>query len=293
MTETKTKPDSELLALVRAIKAKVDSGAQRELIATMIQDALEKQNGSARGRISRKGEYSLDGESGRFARPQLPAELQARADDIYIASKILRRDPRSLKMWNEFASEASALRKAMDTATSEEGLEWIPTGFSSELIRKVKLALKVAALSRRIVMPTNPFKLPIDGADAVAYLTAESTSDTATKITASTPGTNNVTFDAVKLACRVLVSTELEEDSVVAILPLLRDKIVQALAEAQENATINGDTDGTHMDSDVTAATDVRKAWDGYRKLALGSAKLDCSTFNITNLRAIIEADLL
>jgi HK97 family phage major capsid protein len=139
-------------------------------------------------------------------------------------------------------------------------------------------------------MPTNPFKLPIDGADAVAYLTAESTSDTATKITASTPGTNNVTFDAVKLACRVLVSTELEEDSVVAILPLLRDKIVQALAEAQENATINGDTDGTHMDSDVTAATDVRKAWDGYRKLALGAAKVDCSTFSITNLRAIRTA---
>ena len=290
MTEIKTKPDSELLTLVRAIKEKVDSGAQRELIDTMIQDALSQQKRSVRERVSRKGEYSLEAESERLARPQLPVELQARADDVYLASKLLRRDPRSLKMWSEFAREASALRKAMDTATSEEGLEWIPTGFSSELVRKVKLALKVAALSGRIAMPTNPFKLPIDGADAVAYLTAESTSDTATKITASTPGTNNVTFDAVKLACRVLVSTELEEDSVVAILPLLRDKIVQALAEAQENATINGDTAGTHMDSDVTASSDVRKAWDGYRKLALSAAKIDCSTFNITNLRAIRTA---
>jgi HK97 family phage major capsid protein len=290
MTDTKTKPDSELLTLVRAIKDKVDAGAQREVIETMIQDALQKQSGAGRERVARKGEFSLDDESGRFARPQLPAELQSRADDIYIASKILRRDPRSLKMWSEFAREASALRKAMDTATTEEGLEWIPTGFSRELVRKVKLALKVAALSGRIVMPTNPFKLPIDGADAVAYLTSESTTDSATKMTASTPGTNNVTFDAVKLACRVLVSTELEEDSVVAILPLLRDKIVQALAEAQENATINGDTDGTHMDSDVTAATDVRKAWDGYRRLALSAAEVDCSTFDIASLRAIRTA---
>jgi HK97 family phage major capsid protein len=77
---------------------------------------------------------------------------------------------------------------------------------------------------------------------------------------------------------------------VVAILPLLRDKIVNALAEAQENATINGDTAGTHQDSDVTASTDTRKAWDGYRKLALSAAKVDCATFNKTNLRAIRTA---
>ncbi|GAB4332464.1 MAG: hypothetical protein Kow0099_04230 [Candidatus Abyssubacteria bacterium] len=288
MNELKTKPDSELLTLVRAIKEKVDSGAQHDLIARMIQDALTKQKHALRERSSRKGEFSVENDS-QF-RTRLSPDLQNRADDIYLASAILRRDPRSLKMWSEFAQEASALRKAMDTATSEEGLEWIPTGFSSELIRKVKLALKIAALHGRIAMPTNPFKLPIDGADATAYLFAESTSDTATKITASTPGTKNVTFDAVKLACRVLVSTELEEDSVIAILPLLRDKIVQALAEAQENATINGDTAATHMDSDVTAATDVRKAWDGYRKLALASAKVDLSTVNVANLRAIRSA---
>lgn len=290
MTDVRTKPDRELLSLVHAIKEKVESGAQKEIISSMIQDALKQQRRSFGERISRKGEYSLDAETDPFARRRLPAELQRRADDIYLASKLLRRDPRSLKMWSDFAREASALRKAMDTATSEEGLEWIPTGFSAELIRKVKLALKVAALHQRIAMPTNPFKLPIDGADATAYLFGESTSDTATKITASTPGTNNVTFDAVKLACRVLASTEMEEDSVVAILPLLRDKIVRALAEAQENATINGDTDANHMDDDVTAATDVRKAWDGYRKLALSAAKVDCSTFDKASLRAIRTA---
>jgi HK97 family phage major capsid protein len=288
MKDITTGQDNELLSLVHAIKEKVDSGAQRELIAKMIQDALERQKGSLRERATRKGEYSID--SASLARTKLPAELQERADDIYLASKFLRRDPRSLKMWRVFASEASALRKAMDTATDAEGLDWVPTGFSGELIRKVKLQLKVAALHRRIAMPTNPFRLPIDGADATAYLFAESTSDTSSKITASTPGTGDVTFDAIKIACRVLVSTELEEDSVVAILPLLRDKIVQALAEAQENAAMNGDTDGTHMDSDVTSSADVRKAWDGYRKLALSAAKIDCGTFNKTNLRAIRTA---
>ncbi len=290
MTDVKTRPDTELLSLVREIKEKVDSGAQRELIGAMIQDALKQQKGAYRDHAARKGEYSMEAEAGRSPRPKLSAELQARADDIYLASKLLRRDPRTLKMWGDFSREASELRKAMDTATAGEGLEWIPTGFSADLIHKVKLGLKVAALHGRFAMPTNPFKLPIDGADAAAYLTAESTSDTAAKITASTPGTSNVTFDAVKLACRVLVSAELDEDSVVAILPLLRDKIVRARAEAQENATINGESSGTHMYDDVTASTDGRKAWSGYRKLALAAAKVDCSTFNITNLRAIRAA---
>jgi HK97 family phage major capsid protein len=284
---TDVRPDTELLSLVHAIKEKVDSGAQRDVIKTMIQDALRRQK---TGRVTRKGEYSMDSEAAGRMQSKLPADLQQRADDIYLASKFLRRDPRALKMWGEFHTEASALRKAMDTATSAEGSDWVPTGFSNELIRQVRLQLKVSALHRRIAMPTNPFKLPIDGADASAYLFAESTSDTATKITASTPGTSDVTFDAVKLACRVLTSTDLEEDSVVAILPLLRDKIVNALAEAQENATINGDTAGTHQDSDVTASTDTRKAWDGYRKLALSAAKVDCATFNKTNLRAIRTA---
>ena len=116
MNQIRTKPDSERLSLVHAIKEKVDSGAQRETIETMIQDALRKQKGSLRDRVSRKGEYSVDGEDTRFTRPRLPAELQACADDIYLASKFLRRDPRSLKMWREFSSEASALRKAMEVS---------------------------------------------------------------------------------------------------------------------------------------------------------------------------------
>ncbi len=47
----------------------------------------------------------------------------------------------------------------------------------------------------------------------------------------------------------------------------------QAFVDAEETAILNGDTDGTHQDSDVGASTtDARTAWDGLRKRGLANA---------------------
>lgn len=208
-------------------------------------------------------------------------------DFLYLASKALRTPVRELKLFGE----AKRRFKAMDTATATEGAEWVPTGFSSELVRKVNLLLKVAALFNRITMPTDNWTLPVEGGDATAYLANQATSDTANKFTASTPGTGNVAFGAKKLAVRVLTSKELEEDSIVAVLPYMQMKVVKALAEAQEECILNGDDSTTHQDSDIHAlgATDRRKAWKGLRKhaLALGTATVSLATFSADNLRSV------
>ncbi len=289
MTSQIDTPAPDLMRLLRDLKTKVEQGGDARTVRPLLDEAIAR--AATRGSTHRKGEFAAPSALPYdAATSELPADLQEQADGLYLASKLLRREPRSLKGWLPFERRASGLRKALDTATAGEGAEWVPTGFSQQLIEKVRQRLKVAALHRRISMPSNPFKLPVEGADAVAYLFAESTSDTATKITASTPGTTNVTFDAVKLAARVLVSTELEEDSIIAVMPYLLDTIVRALADAQEDAAINGDDSGTHQDSDVTSATDARKAWKGYRKLALAAATVDVSTFDVTTLRSIREA---
>lgn len=214
----------------------------------------------------------------------IPAEAQALGDGIYLTAGLLNRHPKTLRQWSKFEKIVTA---AMDTETSTEGLEWVPTEFSPALIQKVRLQLKVAALHGRFNMPTNPFKFPAEGADAVAYKQSQSTSDSATKFTASTPGTTDITFTAAKLAARVLASKEVEEDSIIAIIPYIQSKIATALAEAQENSTVNGDTSGTHQDADVTDAADARKCWNGYRKLAATAAKADLSTFTTATLRGL------
>ena len=286
MTSNIDTPAPDLMRLLRDLKSRAEHGADAQTMRPVVDQAIA--SAAAGVGSHRKGEFAAPS-SLPFdaATAPLPAVLQEQADGLYLASKLLRRDPRTLKGWLPFERRVSGLRKALDTATAGEGAEWVPTGFSQQLVEKVRQRLKVAALHRRISMPTNPFKLPVEGADAVAYLFAESTSDTGTKITASTPGTTNVTFNAVKLAARVLVSAELEEDSVIAVMPYLLDTIVRALADAQEDAAINGDDSGTHQDSDVTASTDARKAWKGYRKHALAGATVDVSTFDVVTLRSI------
>lgn len=255
----------------------------REELEALVEKEVEERF-SKKG-VGRKGEFDVS-DTGDADENRMPPELQHKADEILITSKLLQCDPRSLKSWPRFARQRA---KAMDTATSGEGAEWIPTTFSREMIEDIERELRVEALFRHITMPSNPYKFPAKGASAQVYLVGEAMSDTDIKVTASTPGTRNIVFTAVKLMGRVLCSEEMDEDGVVATVPWLREELVRALAKAREDAIINGDTTAEHQDADVTDANDSRKAFKGLRKyaLALGTATKDLSTFSTANLRVL------
>lgn len=196
----------------------------------------------------------------------------------------------------EIARSIPALRdewqhicRALDVDTSAEGTEWVPTGIGSSFHDKVRASGKIAPLFQRIDLPTNPWKWPIAAADATAYRVAEPTSDTESKPTASTPGTGAVTFDAEIFGVRTLWSKSLDADSAVAVQPFVTNRLVQAFVDGEEKAILDGDTDGTHMDSDAhsAGATDVRWAWDGLRKKAIAQTVVTATTISTANLAAI------
>lgn len=219
-------------------------------------------------------------------------ELRDFADDAYIAASILRKDPRQTKLWSQRQGLSSSLRKAMDAATSGEGSEWVPTQLSQNYIEKFRLQAKVAALFDDIPMPSNPFKLPYVGGLGASnfYLVGESTSDSPTASPASTMATGDQTLTAKKLKARTLWSEELDEDSILAVLPILRGEIVIAGVEAVEDCILNGDTTATHMDADVTDSKDRRKIWNGLRDQCPSGTKVSLATFNTTNLKSILTA---
>jgi HK97 family phage major capsid protein len=183
----------------------------------------------------------------------------------------------------------SELRKAMDTATAAEGQEWVPTGYSADMYDRVRLANKVGELFAEVKMPWPIYKLPIGGADATVYLQGEATSDTPTKIPASTPGTSGATLTAKKLAARVLFSEEFVEDSIVPVLDYVKNRIANGVSTGFEDAFLNGDADGTHQDSDTQAgaANLVAKAWDGLRKATASRNTNLTATPTITELRSL------
>lgn len=215
--------------------------------------------------------------------------LQKQSDELLIMRVLLAKadvpvDIRSTRYYQRLMK--SELGKAMAAATSGSGSDWVPTQFSADMIDLIRLQLKVAALFEKIDMPTDPYKLPLLTSDAQAYLVSEETADAGTNITASTPGTGGATLTAKKLAARSLFSAEVEEDSIIPILPMLRTNVARVIANAWEKAIIDGST--ATWDSGV-GSTDVRKAFDGLRYYATTvlAKTVDCSTFNEEKLRAV------
>lgn len=220
----------------------------------------------------------------------LNPELQEQHDNIFILSKALRKDPRSLKAWRPFVNRIGDFKKALDTAAAAGGGDWVPTGFSAQLYEFVRLQTKVAALFPQINMPTNPYVLPIGIGRGKSYKHAEQTADTGQdvipKLDASVSLTGKTTLTAVGHATMVLISKDTEEDAIVPMLPYLRSEIISTLAEGREDAIVNGDTAGSHEDTDVSAADDRRKLWLGLRAHANDqSYKSDLGEFTLTTIR--------
>ena len=277
----------EARKLIGQVRTKIKDKKNAQFISKQVETSIRKFMDQNRlQRPLRKTEFDISSTSLSSVKP----EALRKADDLYILSAILKCNPQDLELWKTYDSDMSELRKAMDTQTTGEGYEWIPTGFSRELIERVKLELKVAALFKRFTMPTPVYRFPAEGADAVAYKTPESLVDSSVKITASTPRTRRVTFEAIKLASRVVFSEEMTEDSLIPVLPYIKERLVEALVVAEEQATINGDVIPLpHQDIDVINMLDARWSWNGLRWWArnCGAVQVNMGTFNTANLRAI------
>lgn len=242
--------------------------------------------------VIRKGEFFAEEPYARMP-GSIEAEVLRKADDIYIVSSVLGIPPDQLDLAHtgDHRHALVELRKAMDTTTTTAGGDWCPTGFSKELIDAMMLLLKVAALHKRITMPTDPYRIPRKRARSIARLGSEN----AAVVTATQPTTDYANLDAIKLISYVPASYELEEDSIVPLLPIIKDDLVTMLAMAQEQATIDGDLTAQHQDdtslNNLVLADDCRHAWAGYRILTLATAKVDfAGAVTSASLRAIRKA---
>lgn len=179
--------------------------------------------------------------------------------------------------------------KALGTGNAGEGAEWVPTVVSSQFIEEFELDRQLSKQFQSINMPSNPFDLPIQDGTTEARIQAEGAT-----ITQANFGTSKITFDAVKLAEFTVLPEELNEDSAPNILALKRREVSEAISRGIEQAIMNGDDDGAHIDADTQAgAADLAaKSMSGLRKLALAnSATTDfvnavVSTAKLRDMRA-------
>jgi len=199
-------------------------------------------------------------------------------DKAMLAGSLLNKSPFETKVWHKLSKQYPMETKALSESVAGSGAEFVPVGYSRRLWEDIVLNLRVASLHEVVDMPTNPYTFPVSLVDARAYLVPESTTDvqaSSEKSPATKFTTASFTLNAKKLGTRIVLSEELNEDSLVNMIDLTHRRIVRALQEAIENALINGDNSATPIDADLTNANDPRKAFKGYRALAPATAKVD------------------
>ena len=221
-------------------------------------------------------------------------QWQRKLTEIKILSECLKCKPQDLNAWKayELFLEASGIG-AKFVATGTAPANYIPTGWSNELLQYYYQELEVAALFTEFPMPQNPFDWKIRGrAKAVRRL--ERTDTTRTRgtddPTPQKPAQGNVRFEAEVMMVPIEITEEFNEDMIMGYMQtLIQEDIPGSMAEGFESALINGDGSDTHQDSGITDA-DVESCWHGIRYSAKERAAIvDLSTYNFSGFNRVLR----
>lgn len=147
------------------------------------------------------------------------------------------------------------------------GDEWVPTLAAEDLWRTIRLTARVLPLFQQFDMPSQPFDYPAESTDPIFYTQAETTGEASLSWTSAGPfkkskvATAKVTFSAGKLGAMTVWSTEMGEDSIIAIEPSFRDQYGVVLAETIDEVLISGDeTTGDTTNISYEGATITSKS---------------------------------
>lgn len=182
-----------------------------------------------------------------------------RVDDLVFTNWLLekasavRRD--SVKPASKFLKDA--LGKALDATTGGSGDEYVPTGMAAELWQDMFIAAKVAGTIPIVQMPTDPWDNPLGWGSGTWR---KGVSNTA--ITAQDATTAKSTMTSTEQVYEVDWSYDLDEDSIVAVLPSLRAELVRDGAEQIDRFILNADS--TDANTGNINSDDANPADDSY-----------------------------
>lgn len=237
-----------------------------------------------------------DGTFGAECSDERISEFQEVSDRLLLLSQVIDRNKYGGKLSNlkfyhsHYVPALTKVLAGLDTSTSGELSQFDPQEYGRTLYEKVRLVRMLPNLFSRVSVPRFPFFLPTFINDVVAGKWGENTAGaTATQIADGNPSVGNaatlisssILMNGSTLATQLAWSWELDEDSIIPMLPFLEMAVVHAIGNGQETALINGDATATHLDTDTAAgaSTLAEKLWPGLRFQAgmgtgTGTAKL-------------------
>lgn len=132
--------------------------------------------------------------------------------------------------------------RAMDTAESGYGSQLVGAQYINELWRGAEAMARVFGLFTSFEMDAPTSYLPVQATLPVVSFVSESTANNASAYGTTKTGSNRVQVDAKKLLMHQMWSGEMEEDSIVAFLPFLREEAMRSWAHHMDAILLNGDT---------------------------------------------------
>jgi HK97 family phage major capsid protein len=148
--------------------------------------------------------------------------------------------------------------------------DFIPSSIvSSQYIEEFELDYDLQRRFKQVTMPNPVYDLPILKDVLKAQIASEGAAASAREF-----GETKLRFSSKKLESFHIIPEELQEDSAPDFLAIARYELAQSHVRAVESAIVNGDDDGTHIDSDTQAgaAALCEKLWKGLRRQALANA---------------------
>lgn len=207
-------------------------------------------------------------------------------DRVMLESVAFGKAPRDCPSWR-----LPGVQKALDSVTAGSGAEWInPATLSGEFVLRAQAKTEVFRAFRSETLSQREHRVPVEGDEPSVEYFGENASLTTT-VTASSPGTDEVTLRGDKvIAGRVLFSQQYEDFEQAIATRVREQQLIRAAAKGLDQALLNGDTAVTHIDTDVTDANDVRKLANGLRKKALtdSGANVSLATFTAEGLAEIL-----
>ena len=240
-------------------------------------ELADKLAGVLKEQDTRKHQFEASGQ-GLSVGAAEKRELEMKMDELYIASVLLTDRKTGVMDKAKFADiqKAGEYSQAVDrikatgfdfggmdsTVNASSGEAIIPPGFSQTLLEDIFLTLKVANLFGRFTLPSPNYTWGIMTDRFAARLTAEKAAPTKEDLAAG-----NIVFAAKKLMATIDYTDELGADSIAALLPYMRKRLVESFGLAQEQVVLNGATDSLvfNGEADTEHATYLT---NGVRKLA-------------------------
>ncbi len=174
----------------------------------------------------------------------------------YLKAAIMGKKPSDFKGYKEAAEVIEKALKPSDVA------DWLAEAFSKDVIEKMELELKVAAMFDKITVPNgySTLSIPARTSNLTAYL-IQPAADAIESVIAD----GKITLQPVKMKTMTVLADESNEEVVTSVLDLSKAELTRSLGRALEMSVIMGD-------SAYGDANDVKKSYDGLLKAGIANS---------------------